>query len=236
MTKDTLFNTPITKKFEFDHTVASVFDDMINRSVPYYRQMIEMTAHIATRYLQPHDRVYDLGCSTATTLIELARTCEAPLDLVGYDNSGAMLEQAKLKAQAFDTPITLIEGDILQATFENASVMISLFTLQFIRPLDRLTLITKIANGLKKGGVFIFAEKVITEDKRLDTIMIDLYHRFKEDQGYSQTQIMQKRAALENVLVPYTVAENEKMVKDAGFKHVEILFKYNNFALFVAIR
>lgn len=47
---------------------------------------------------------------------------------------------------------------------------------------------------------------------------------------------LKKREALENVLIPYTEDENKKMIKDAGFKHCETLFKWVNFATFIAIK
>ena len=37
--KDKVFNKPIEKKFEFDEAVASVFDDMLSRSVPFYDEV-----------------------------------------------------------------------------------------------------------------------------------------------------------------------------------------------------
>lgn len=236
MHKDTLFETPITKKFEFDRTVASVFDDMIGRSVPHYREIVDLATDVALAYLSANARVYDLGCSTATTLLELARKAPFPLELIGIDNSEAMLEQARRKAEAFDTPITLINGDVTSLAIDNAQVIISLFTLQFIRPMERQKVIDAVWHALRPGGIFLFAEKVITENKRLDTLMIELYHTFKHHQGYSRTQIMQKREALENVLVPYTVRENETMVRNAGFSAFETLLKFNNFALFVAVK
>jgi len=47
---------------------------------------------------------------------------------------------------------------------------------------------------------------------------------------------MQKREALENVLVPYSEEENITMAKNAGFKHCEVLFRWANFATFIAIK
>ena len=47
---------------------------------------------------------------------------------------------------------------------------------------------------------------------------------------------MQKREALENVLIPYTQDENEAMLKEAGFKYSELLFRWANFALFIAYK
>jgi tRNA (cmo5U34)-methyltransferase len=41
---------------------------------------------------------------------------------------------------------------------------------------------------------------------------------------------------LENVLIPYTEEENKKMILDAGFSHCETIFKWVNFATFIAIK
>jgi tRNA (cmo5U34)-methyltransferase len=65
---------------------------------------------------------------------------------------------------------------------------------------------------------------------------LDEYYEFKKTQGYSEYEISQKREALENVLIPYTEEENKKMILDAGFTHCETLFKWVNFATFIAIK
>ena len=46
---------------------------------------------------------------------------------------------------------------------------------------------------------------------------------------------MQKREALENVLVPYSEEENIKMALHNGFSHCEVIFRWANFATFIAI-
>ena len=35
---DKVFSKPIKKQFEFDEEVAAVFDDMLERSVPFYKE------------------------------------------------------------------------------------------------------------------------------------------------------------------------------------------------------
>jgi tRNA (cmo5U34)-methyltransferase len=234
--KDEVFKEKITKQFEFDEAVASVFDDMLGRSVPYYKEMLHLTTNFADEYLEKNDKVYDLGCSTATTLIHLSKHTNKNLQLVGVDNSSAMLERAKNKANAFGIEIDFYNKDIFDVEINNAKVIISNYTLQFIRPLQREKLIKKIYHGLKEGGVFIFCEKVLSEDKKLNKMFIDQYYDFKKSQGYSEYEIAQKREALENVLIPYSMDENRKMVENIGFSHFECLFKWLNFSMFIAIK
>ncbi len=233
---DKIFEKSIKKQFEFDEDVASVFDDMLNRSIPFYKQMQELTINFALNYLKEADTVYDLGCSTASTLIELGKQSNVDLNLVGIDNSSAMLSRASKKCKAFGIDIKLKNEDLLDTSYDDAKLVISNYTLQFIRPLQREKLIKKIHDSLKDDGIFIFSEKVISSNKVLNKQCIDTYYDFKKKQGYSEFEISQKREALENVLIPYTDDENKKMILDAGFSHCEVLFKWVNFATFIAIK
>ncbi|BFU77750.1 carboxy-S-adenosyl-L-methionine synthase CmoA [Arcobacter sp. 15-2] len=234
--KDKLFEKPIKKQFEFDEDVASVFDDMLSRSVPHYDDMLNLTTAFALKYTQENSTIYDLGCSTATTLINIAKNSNTSLNLIGIDTSNAMLNRAKHKANAYGIDIKFIEDDIFNVDFQSSNVIISNYTLQFIRPLQREELVKKIYDSLEVGSIFIFSEKVITDNKTLNKQFIDEYYDFKKTQGYSEFEISQKREALENVLIPYSYEENKKMILDAGFSNFDCIFKWVNFATFVAIK
>lgn len=238
MNTDTLFTKPISKQFEFDADVAAVFDDMLVRSVPYYRESQTLTRRFALNALAEGGIVYDLGCSTASMLLEIERSMGRGkgVRLIGIDNSAAMIAHARKKTEAFGSSIELVEGDILSHPYETARVVISNYTLQFVRPMQREGLVKTIADTLEEGGVFIFSEKVVSEDPKLNKELIDCYYDFKKEQGYSEYEIVQKREALENVLIPYTMNENISMAKNCGFKTCDILFRWANFATFIAVK
>ncbi len=140
--KDKVFAKPIEKQFEFDEEVAAVFDDMLSRSVPYYKEAQEIAKHFICKHIKEDSIIYDLGCSTASTLLNIEREIDKKgVRLIGIDNSKAMLEQAKKKIDIFNSKIELYEGDILEFKYEEASAFISNYTLQFIRPLVREKLI-----------------------------------------------------------------------------------------------
>jgi len=234
--EDKVFSKPIEKQFEFDEQIAAVFDDMLKRSVPFYDEAMALTKRFALAYLKEGGRLYDLGCSTASTLLNIERDLKAEAELIGIDNSPSMLEQAQRKLNVFGSKIRLEEADIMSYQYQPADVFITNYTLQFIRPPVRETLISKLYEALKPGGVFIFSEKVVSEDKRLNKLLIDGYYDFKKAQGYSEYEIMQKREALENVLIPYTEAENREMAARCGFAHCETIFRWGNFATFIALK
>ncbi|MEA3228659.1 MAG: carboxy-S-adenosyl-L-methionine synthase CmoA [Campylobacterota bacterium] len=233
---DKVFTKPIKKQFEFDEEVAAVFDDMLERSVPFYKESQQITEFFAIKNLPVDGILYDLGCSTATILLNIERKIEYPTSIIGLDNSEAMLAQARRKCEAYGAKIEIKNADILEYNYKMANVFISNYTLQFIRPLVREELVKKIATSLKKEGVFIFSEKVISHHSKLNKDLIECYYDFKKEQGYSEYEIMQKREALENVLVPYSEEENIKMALNSGFSHCEVVLRWANFATFIAIK
>jgi len=232
--KDNVFNKPIRKKFEFDEAVASVFDDMLSRSVPFYDEVRGLIISLILSRQEDNKKVLDLGSSTAKFLLDLNNQTSSKMRLKGIDNSNAMLKRAKQKCQAFGANIELSYGDMLEYNYRDEDIVVANYTLQFIRPMQRVKLIDKISKALKDDGLFIFSEKVIFNDKVLDKELIDIYYNYKKEQGYSQYEISQKREALENVLIPYTIEENIQMCRDAGFKEITTIFQWANFVTFVA--
>jgi len=233
---DKVFTKPIKKQFEFDEEVAAVFDDMLSRSVPFYKESQEITKFFVLKYLKNDSILYDLGCSTASLLLNIHRNMQVNAQLIGLDNSEAMLMQAKKKCEAFGVNINVQNADILEYEYQKADVFVSNYTLQFVRPLVREELVKKICKSLHNKSIFIFSEKIISHDSKLNKELIECYYDFKKIQGYSEYEIMQKREALENVLVPYSEDENIKMAQNCGFSHCEVVFRWANFATFIAIK
>jgi len=54
--------------------------------------------------------------------------------------------------------------------------------------------------------------------------------------GEVQRMISQKREALENVLVPYHLDENVRLLRRCGFRHLDVFFEWYNFCGIVAIK
>ena len=240
MTRDTLFeNRTPAEKFEFNDRVADVFDDMLDRSVPHYSEVIDMSAEILQRHLRSGDTVYDFGCSTGTTLIALARKITTDdIRFIGMDNSGAMIDKAVRKAEMFSMAgrIEFKEKDILRARLSGAGGIILNYTLQFINPAVRAGFLREIYDGLRRGGVLILSEKVVCRDPDFDKQFLESYHGFKKRRGYSELEIANKREALENVLIPWTIGENHELLVRAGFSRVTTFFQWFNFASFAAVK
>lgn len=237
--RDTLYNNPAApvEDFQFSPKVAEVFDDMLERSVPFYKEITAMTASLFESFVGPGETVYDLGCSTGATLIDLARRLpHLGLQCVGIDSSAAMVEKATLKAEIYTKSerMRFVQADILSYPLEQPAAILLNYTLQFVRPLQRPTFIERLQRSLKPGGVLVVCEKTISHSPEFNRAFIGYYLDFKRRQGYSEIEIAKKREALENVLVPFSVAENLDLFRNAGFSQVETFFQWFNFSGFVA--
>ena len=226
--------------FRFDKTVVTVFDDMVSRSVPYYDEMQRMSAELAGDFATEGSNVYDIGCSTGTTLIEFDKKIKPQnVTLHGLDNSHDMLTRAreKLDAAKLNHPFALGFCDLNKGIqLENASVISLILTLQFTRPLYRERMMQQIYNGLNENGALILIEKLTSEDTIFNRLFIEHYYEYKRKNGYSEMEISNKREALENVLIPYRMEENFDLLKFAGFKKIDVFFRWYNFCGIVAMK
>ncbi|MDO8272501.1 MAG: carboxy-S-adenosyl-L-methionine synthase CmoA, partial [Gammaproteobacteria bacterium] len=158
--------------------------------------------------------------------------------LIAVDNSAAMIErfQRALDTRQDSKNIQLVCADLDDVEISNASVVVLNFTLQFIAQERRAGLIRKIYEGMQPGGILILSEKIRFADAHLNELLIDMYHQFKQVQGYSQLEISQKRSALENVLIPETIATHKARMQEAGFRSCDTWFQCFNFASMVAFK
>ncbi len=233
--KDDIFKT-ISGPFEFNETVATVFDDMIHRSVPLYEEIILQQARMTKKFYRQGTRIYDLGCSNGNfTASLIGEMNDREFDLIAVDNSCPMLELYNKRIAAFKTSgkITSLEADIQDIDFENPSVIISNLTLQFLSMEARETIIERIYNSLSDGDIFLFTEKTINGSKDLEELQQEFYYRFKEENGYSQIEITRKREALENYLIPETVEAHIERLNRCGFKKIEVWLKWFHFTAFI---
>ena len=242
--KDEIYRKqPGDEPFRFDDSVASVFPDMLRRSIPGYTASLEAIGSLAARYLQDGSNAYDLGCSLGAATLAMrqgnrARDCQ----LFAIDTSAAMIDRCRDLIAEDDaanpgaTPVEVVHGDIMDQDITNASMVVLNYTLQVLGLAERDALLRRICDGLNPGGLLVLSEKVLDEDEHMEKLLFDLHHEHKRRNDYSALEISRKRAALENVLVPETVTAHRKRLLDAGFEHIAVWLRYFNFVSIIAIK
>jgi tRNA (cmo5U34)-methyltransferase len=244
MTKDKIYENQIDERpFRFNDDVAKVFPDMLRRSIPGYAATIEAIGSLAARYSQENTSCYDLGCSLGAATLAMRQGIDKPgCRIIAVDTAPAMIERCREIIDADDrrsnpsTPVTLLQADIRDVEIENASMVVLNYTLQFLAMDDRDQLMRSISDGLNDGGLLVLSEKVVDENDQMEKLLVDLHHEHKRRNDYSALEVSRKRAALENVLVPETVAAHRSRLAAAGFSHSAVWLRYFNFVSIVAIK
>ena len=241
-TKDNIYDTPqgMVVDFVFDESVAHVFPDMIRRSVPGYDNLIPLLGIIAEKFVTADSNIYDLGCSLGASTLSLRRRIKhGNCQIIAVDNAEAMVEQCRENI-AKDTqgkiPVDIVCDDIRHIDINNASLAVMNFTLQFITPDERLSLLSKIASGMNTDGALVLSEKIVSENTNEQALLEELQLNFKRANGYSELEISQKRAALDNVLIPDTIKAHRQRLTQAGFRQVIIWQQCLNFISLLAIK
>ncbi|MGH3771647.1 MAG: carboxy-S-adenosyl-L-methionine synthase CmoA [Pseudonocardiaceae bacterium] len=243
MTFDKLFQADGTVgDFVFDGHVAAVFDDMLDRSIPFYQEIQRMVVELGVQFIdEAGGTVYDIGCSTGNTLLGFmaAMPADRSVTFVGVEPSAPMRDvcaerlAASGRAETVEMwPQPIEEVDLLP----DAGVIVMLYTLQFVRPLYRNAVLEMCFTSLRPGGCLLLGEKILSDSSTLSRLYIERYHEFKQRNGYSRTEIARKREALENVLVPYRDSENRAALAEAGFTPVDQIFRWYNFAVYLAVK
>ena len=147
-----------------------------------------------------------------------------------------MLDQCSINLSGIEANIQYICDDIENIQFENASLIVLNLTLQFIKPKNRSKLVKRMFTSLLPGGALIISEKIIHENEEINRSLIGLHESFKRENGYSETEIAQKRKAIEEVLIPESIENHLRRLNDAGFKKPLVQMQCINFASFLAVK
>ena len=236
--KDDVYAKPLNHivDFAFDQKVVDAFPDMIRRSVPGYESIISTLGLIAEAHYQPDSTIYDLGCSLgAATLSVHSRLGNKVSEYICVDSSPEMVQRCTQNLEkAMPGANWTVHNGVLQETeLKQASVVILNFTLQFISPESRLSVLTKIYREMLTGGVLILSEKVQVNE---NSCIPKLHSAFKKANGYSDLEISQKRTALENIMKIDAQQTHIQRLQDAGFGHCEKWFQNLNFCSYLAVK
>jgi tRNA (cmo5U34)-methyltransferase len=223
------------KNFSFaDH--APKFDSHIRSSIPEYAALIRDCVGLSVRYVQSDTTVLDIGCSSGHLIASIRKANElahADVDYVGIDCEPNFIPQwDRRRARKLRYEV----GDVRFYPIENVSIACSLFTVQFLRPADKLPLLRRICDGLVEGGALMIAEKTLAETARLQDAMTFPYYDYKRGRGFSPESILDKERSLRGQMTLWTESELRAVLHQAGFREINPIWRSSLFVGFLALK
>jgi tRNA (cmo5U34)-methyltransferase len=224
-----------TGGWQFTPEVAEVFPEHVRASVPFYDAIQDLIAEASDWLVPPNGHVADLGASTGITCCRIAeRHPEREIRFDLYDDQPAMLKYAQeaLHALSGGQRCLFHTARIQDAlTHVGADLTLILFTLQFLSAQDRITALRNAREHAAGTGALIVAEKIRPLDSRWAEIGNDVSHDWKAACGISDAAIRAKARALRGVLNPSPQNSLTAMIKTAGWKSPEVLFRWHQWAV-----
>jgi tRNA (cmo5U34)-methyltransferase len=227
--------TTLSKDFSFgDH--ASTFDRHIESSIPGYKGLVRKVACLSRRFVQPGTHVYDLGCTTGHLLRRMGlenRASRPGVTYIGIDREPAF-EENWIRRGTPDLDFRI--GDVRTWPYGKASLITSVFTLQFIPPMDKRGLLMRLQDCLVEGGALMIAEKTLAASARLQDALTFPYYDYKLERGFTPEQILQKERSLRGQMTLLSEAELLSVLKEIGFREIERIWGEAPFAAFLALK
>ncbi|AZI54738.1 methyltransferase domain-containing protein [Epilithonimonas vandammei] len=222
--------------WKFSGDIVKNFDSHILSSVPLYTEGHRLISNLSDFFLADNSICYELGCSTGSLLESIIEhNSHKKVKFIGVEIEQDMVDYANEKLNKYDN-IEIICEDILNLDLQKSDMIISYYTMQFIKPRVRQIIFDKIYDSLNWGGAFILFEKVRGADARFQDISTALYTDFKIDQGFTKEEILDKTRSLKGVLEPFSTQGNLDLLQRAGFIDITSVMKYICFEGFLAIK
>ena len=233
----------LKKKFSsgswtFGKNIPLSFDNHIKRSVPGYDVSLNLITELSTYFLTDNSICYDVGFSTGKLISNILKFNKGKkLKIIGVEPEKKMVNFFK-KTETYrkSNNIKIINKNIENVRLQNCDLIISHYTLQFIRQNLRLSILKKFYKNLSLGGAFIIFEKIHGNNPRFEKIFSDLLTDFKLKNNFSDEEIVNKNKAIRGVLNPLSINENLNLLRKAGFKNLQIIYHNINFAGILGIK
>ncbi|MFC1704055.1 methyltransferase domain-containing protein [Candidatus Omnitrophota bacterium] len=220
----------------FAGEVSKHFDKHVERSVPLYHEGHDLIAKVSDFFLGNGSFCYEFGCSTGALTHRLAkRTGKKKVRYIGIDQEKEMVAKARKRCKGMKN-VTFLTSDIMNVDFKKADLIISYYTMQFVKPKNRQVIFNRIFQALNWGGGFLLFEKVRGPDARFQDMMTSIYTDYKIDQNYNPEEIIAKSRSLKGILEPFSTQGNLDLLSRAGFVDIMTIMKYVCFEGFLAIK
>lgn len=208
--------------FSFAHREEG-FDNHIENSIRGYTNLHHDVIKLSEYFVEDETDVVDIGCSTGKTIYEMMKQNSrfAPLaHYSGIEYASGFVNDMNARHRQIESEelgsVKFHNMDVRNASFANCSLVTSLFTLQFMPPRSRRDLVKKIHHGLNTGGAFIFAEKTMARDARLQEIMTFQFYDHKSEH-FEADDLLSKERELRSMMKCSTWNDLHSLCMTAGF-------------------
>lgn len=203
------------------------------RNVPGYSGLLPMTRILLEEHVLSDGRVLVVGAGGGLEVEDLARA-NPGWTLDGVDPSGPMLELASQRLGPLMSRVTLHEGYVQDAPAGPFDGATCLLTFHFVPTDQRLPTAREIHRRLKPGAPFVAAHLSVEDGEGERDLWMSRYAAFLVSSGADPHKAAAAREKVQKELSILSPAQDEAVLREAGFKDIRLFFTGFTFRGWVA--
>lgn len=205
------------------------YDDEIRSIIPYYDSFHQETINLV-RAVNPKPEVWlDTGCGTGT-LVERALNHFPDTKFILTDPSAEMLEVAKKKLSGSNRVTFMSRIPTQDLALENIEssdspdIITAILSHHYLSKEKRIKATEACYNLLNEGGIYITFENIRPMTEIGMMIGKKNWRSFQLSKGRDMGTTLDHLKRFDTVFFPITVEEHLSMLREKGFKAVELLW------------
>lgn len=223
------------------NTSLRIFNKEVLHSLPFKAEVQQMIAQLTEDFAEEGTQVYDLGCATGETLENLHQKLDSHIGLIGVEDSLDLLRICKenLDFHSSSRNVSLLHENFTRGIhLENATVVILFLSINTLCQTGRIKLFKNICSQLPKQGALIFVDKSKEEgdDFGYRHLPVKYSFKFANPSSYLQNDFVKSTEKKQKFIEPLQINKTEQLLTDAGFKSVELFFRWDNFSGYIAVK
>jgi tRNA (cmo5U34)-methyltransferase len=221
--------------------IPEVYENVVRQMIPFY-DVIQAEVIDLVKTVRPDVKQWlDTGCGTGS-LVEIALKAFPDTCFVLADPTEKMLQAAvtRFKASSGERvtflPPVPTEGLPAHSELLKPQVITAMLCHHYLQKEQRRKATEICYRLLERGGVYITVENTMPDCAEGTRLALERWKRFQVEHGRLKVMAEKHAARLNSEYFPITVSEHLALLKETGFKTVELFWKSQMQAGFYAVK
>lgn len=198
------------------------YDKQIKRTLPFYEEMVQQIIDIVNLLDLQSIRWLDVGCGTG----KMARTISGNFDIqkmVCIDIEKEMLEKAAMLCS--DEKIEFLQCDVRELPYQEMfDIVTAIQVNHYFKKDERITAMKSCYNALKENGIYIIFENFAPNSEDGIKLYLERWKQFQIANGKTRQEADLHIERYGRDYFPVTISESMELLRNSGFRVVEIFW------------
>jgi len=205
---------------------AEEYDSKIEKTIPFYTEFYKQTIDLIKAFGFSNAKWLDTGCGTGALISKAISLNDFDgFQFVLCDPSEEMMDVAKNTLAGNKQVVDFcVCGSQQLGYIDEFTVITAIQSHHYMKYDTRVIAVKKCYEALKENGIFICFENFAPNCEQSKSIAMDRWGRYQSQHGKSDSDVETHLMRYGKNYFPITIAEHFSMLKNCGFRVIEIFW------------